>query len=37
LAKKDIIDVDVDDTWIKEWRLMEKGKGIKKLFEKYKV
>jgi DNA-binding MarR family transcriptional regulator len=37
LAKKDVIDVDVDDTWVKEWRLMEKGKGIKRLLEKYKV
>jgi DNA-binding MarR family transcriptional regulator len=37
LAKKDIIDVDVDDTWVKEWRLMEKGKAIKRLLEKYKV
>jgi DNA-binding MarR family transcriptional regulator len=35
LAKKDIIDVDVDDTWIKEWRLTEKGKAVKKLLEKY--
>ncbi len=37
LAKKDVVDVDVDETWVKEWKLLEKGKGIKRLLEKYKV